>query len=116
MKPPCERNVEIKVVLGSDDEFSKRIEIVKKLTSSEGELIVQKDVFFKTETGRFKLRYLQPPSKSQLIYYDRPDLEGPKLSEYDKIEIEEPEKLEKMLTLTNGIMGTVKKREMVIYA
>ncbi|XP_055387180.1 uncharacterized protein LOC129615824 [Condylostylus longicornis] len=113
MKPASERNVEIKAKIGSDEEFQKRIDIAKNLTSSIGELIIQRDVFFKSQSGRLKLRYLQPPSKSQLLYYDRPDLEGPKLSQYDKIEVDEPEKLEKILATTNGIIGIVKKERLL---
>lgn len=107
--PADERNIEIKARVGSDDEFDKRIEIAKTLTKSSGEVIVQRDVFFNSQSGRLKLRYLQPPARSQLVYYDRPDVAGPKLSKFNKIEVDEPEVLEKILTQSNGAKGIVAK-------
>ena len=109
--PADERNIEIKARIGSDEEFEKRVEIAKKLTNnSAGELIVQRDVFFNTKNGRFKLRYLQPPARSQLVYYERPDVAGPKLSKFNKTELDEPEVMEKILSQTNGILGVLAKR------
>ncbi|XP_073847092.1 uncharacterized protein [Musca autumnalis] len=109
--PADERNIEIKARVGSDEEFARRVEIAKNLTKSEseGETIVQRDVFFNSQSGRLKLRYLQPPAKSQLVYYDRPDVAGPKLSKFNKIEVDDPEILEKILTLSNGAKGIVAK-------
>lgn len=107
--PADERNIEIKARVGSDEEFAKRVEIAKSLTNSAGETIVQRDVFFNSQSGRLKLRYLQPPAKSQLVYYDRPDVAGPKLSKFNKIEVDEPEVLEKILSQSNGSKGIVAK-------
>ncbi|XP_013100726.2 uncharacterized protein LOC106082645 [Stomoxys calcitrans] len=107
--PADERNIEIKARVGSDEEFTKRVEIAKTLTKSNGEVIVQRDVFFNSQSGRLKLRYLQPPARSQLVYYDRPDVAGPKLSKFNKIEVDEPEVLEKILTQSNGAKGIVAK-------
>ena len=51
-----------------------------------------------------------------MIHYDRPDTEGPKLSTYDKIDTNEPELLEKILTNSIGIKGEVRKtRHLFIY-
>lgn len=114
--PADERNIEIKARIGADEEFQRRIDIAKKLTNSEGELIVQRDVFFNSQTGRFKLRYLQPPARSQLVYYDRPDVAGPKLSKFNKTELDEPEVMEKILSQTNGVRGVLaKKRYLFMY-
>lgn len=104
------RNIEIKARIPSDEEFQRRVEVAKGLTKTDGELLVQKDVFFKSEMGRFKLRYLEHCGQAQLVYYNRPDVSGPKLSEFHVIPIEEPEVLEKMLTATNGTRGILKKK------
>ncbi|KAM7342818.1 uncharacterized protein ACRADG_010099 [Cochliomyia hominivorax] len=115
-EPADERNIEIKARIRSDEEFERRVAIAKKLTNSEGELIVQRDVFFNTQQGRFKLRYLQPPARSQLVYYDRPDVTGPKLSKFNKTELDEPEVMEKILRQTNGVRGILaKKRYLFMY-
>lgn len=53
------RNIEIKARISNNTDFKDRIQIAKELTSTEGELIKQHDVFFKTTTNRLKLRYLE---------------------------------------------------------
>lgn len=58
------RNVEIKAQLaGGADGFQRRVDIARRLTGSEGELIRQRDVFFRAEKGRLKLRYLEVSKK-----------------------------------------------------
>lgn len=114
--PPYERNIEIKARVGSEEEFERRIAIAKILTNSCGELIEQRDVFFNTKNGRFKLRYLQPPARSQLVWYERPDVAGPKLSKFNATELDQPEIMEKILQHTNGVLGVVaKKRYLFMY-
>lgn len=44
-----------------------------------------------------------------LVQYDRPDISGPKLSEFDVLDIAEPVKLDRMLTNSLGVLGEVKK-------
>ncbi|XP_055912426.1 uncharacterized protein LOC129946317 [Eupeodes corollae] len=113
--PADKRNIEIKARVGSDSEFEAKVNIAKKLTSSEGELLVQKDVFFNSQTGRLKLRFTEN-AKAMLVYYERPDVAGPKLSKFNIITVEEPEVLEKMLTASNGAKGVLKKhRYLFIY-
>ncbi|KAM8718430.1 hypothetical protein ACLKA7_001612 [Drosophila subpalustris] len=110
-----QRNVEIKArIPGGVDEFERRLDVAKKLTGAGGELIVQRDVFFKSpQGGRLKLRYLEAPARSQLVYYDRPDVAGPKLSKYNKIEVDEPAVLEKILRQSNGTLGVLAKRRLL---
>ncbi|XP_067637122.1 uncharacterized protein [Eurosta solidaginis] len=115
-----EKNIEIKARVGSDEEFQHRVQIARDLTKTIGEFINQKDVFFnilgKSDVGRFKLRYLRPPTPSQLIYYERPSQAGPKLSTYNKTNVENPALLEKILAKSNGIKGTLEKqRHLFLY-
>lgn len=110
--PADQRNVEVKArIPGGQEGFAGRLDIARKLTGvPEAELIVQRDVFFQSPLGgRLKLRYLQPPARSQLVYYDRPDVAGPKLSKFNKIEVDEPEVLEKILRQSNGTLGVLAK-------
>lgn len=44
-----------------------------------------------------------------LVQYSRPDVSGPKLSEFDVLAVTEPEKLDRMLTNSLGVIGEVKK-------
>ncbi|KAH8416729.1 hypothetical protein KR222_000279 [Zaprionus bogoriensis] len=113
--PPDQRNVEIKArIPGGREEFQRRLKVAEQLTESAGELIVQRDVFFHSPLGgRLKLRYLPAPARSQLVYYDRPDVAGPKLSKFNKIEIDEPAVLEKILGQSNGPLGVLAKRRLL---
>ncbi len=55
-------------------------------------------------------------TKSQLIQYQRPDTEGPKLSQFLILETDEPDKLHQMLEASIGIKGEVIKiRHLFIY-
>lgn len=53
---PLKRNIEIKARISNDAGFQKRIEIAKKLASTQGEILKQRDVFYKVNSGRLKLR------------------------------------------------------------
>ncbi|KAG4067317.1 hypothetical protein HA402_000308 [Bradysia odoriphaga] len=108
------RNIEIKARITDGTEFERKVEIAKKLTTNYS-VIKQSDVFFNVTTGRLKLRFLEN-TKSQLIQYQRPDVEGPKLSQFTILQTDEPEKLCQMLTACIGIKGeVVKTRHLFIY-
>jgi predicted adenylyl cyclase CyaB len=71
-------------------------------------VIPQEDTFFHTEQGRLKLR-LFAPDQGQLIYYTRPDREGPKRSDYHIFHTSDPDNLKRVLELAYGIRGVVRK-------
>ncbi|XP_052850389.1 uncharacterized protein LOC128261019 [Drosophila gunungcola] len=111
--PADQRNVEVKArIPGGAEGFEKRLFLARKLSGGQdAQLIEQRDVFFESPLGgRLKLRYLPAPSRSQLVYYDRPDVAGPKLSKFNKTEVDEPEVLEKILRQSNGALGVLAKR------
>ena len=80
----------------------------EKLSDTPVEVIPQEDIFFNVPHGRLKLRVLAP-DRGQLIYYTRPDQEGPKRSDYHIAYTSDPENLKRVLDLANGIRGVVKK-------
>lgn len=51
----------------------------------------------------------QDYSVSELIYYERPDIEGPKLSIYSKCNVPHGADLLNVLSMSLGIRGLVKK-------
>uniref|UniRef100_A0A182MDM1 CYTH domain-containing protein n=1 Tax=Anopheles culicifacies TaxID=139723 RepID=A0A182MDM1_9DIPT len=106
------RNVELKAKIHGEDAFAHRVAIAKKLTGTDGTVITQNDVFFNASKGRLKLRYLTH-KKSELISYDRPDVTGPKLSLYSKMDIDEPECLEQILSETIGVRGKLDKKRLL---
>lgn len=98
-------NIEIKARIRDFDEIRQRAEA---LSNTPVQVIPQEDIFFNTDTGRLKLRILAS-DRAQLIYYTRPDQEGPKRSDYHISETADPENLKITLRLAYGIRGTVKK-------
>jgi len=72
------------------------------------EIIPQEDTFFNTDKGRLKLRVLAP-DRGTLIYYERPDQDGPKRSDYHLAETRDPENLKRTLSLALGVRGVVRK-------
>ena len=98
-------NIEIKARVRNFEEMRQRAE---KLSDMALQVIPQEDTFFNTEMGRLKLRVFAP-ERGQLIFYARPDQEGPKRSDYHIYETADPENLKRVLELTYGIRGVVRK-------
>jgi predicted adenylyl cyclase CyaB len=80
---------------------------VEKLSDMPVQVITQQDIFFNTAQGRLKLRVLA--DHAELIYYTRPDQEGPKRSEYHIAKSDDPENLKRVLELAYGLRGEVRK-------
>ncbi len=100
------RNVEIKA----------RIESVAALAPTAGVLadsgpltIFQDDTFFFCPNGRMKLRKLSD-TEGELIFYQRPDQAGPKVSSYFLAPTSSPEALREMLALAYGVIGRIRKK------
>ncbi|HUH95825.1 MAG TPA: class IV adenylate cyclase [Anaerolineales bacterium] len=98
-------NIEIKARARDFAELKRRAEA---LSDSTLEVIPQEDTFFVTLQGRLKLRVLAP-ARAQLVYYERPDREGPKRSDYFIFNTDDPENLKRVLELALGIRGVVRK-------
>ncbi|GAB4459282.1 MAG: class IV adenylate cyclase [Anaerolineales bacterium] len=98
-------NIEIKARARNFDAIKARAE---KLSNAPAEIILQEDTFFHVPHGRLKLRLLAP-NRGQLIYYTRPDQQGPKRSDYHIAETTDPQALKRVLELACGIRGVVKK-------
>ncbi len=98
-------NIEIKARARNFDEIRRRAE---ELSDVPVDVIPQEDIFFNTPQGRLKLRILSE-DRGQLIYYTRPDQEGPKRSDYHIFHTAEPADLKRVLELAYGIRGIVRK-------
>ena len=98
-------NIEIKARVPDPTALQQR---AAALSDTPLELIPQEDTFYKVPHGRLKLRQLAP-NRAQLVYYERPDREGPKHSNYFIFETDSPEALKQVLSLALGVRGVVRK-------
>ncbi len=98
-------NVEIKARVRDFAALEKRAAL---LSDSPVQVICQEDTFFYTPRGRLKLRQLSA-EHGQLVYYERPDLNGPKRSDYLIFETPDPEGLKTVLSLALGVRGVIRK-------
>ncbi|XP_030763593.1 uncharacterized protein LOC115888141 [Sitophilus oryzae] len=99
------RNVEIKAKV-------KNIVILlqkAKEISQSSDILKQHDTFYNTTKGRLKLRRFTDSGNGELIFYDRPDTEGPKLSVFKKANVEDIDNLNQVLTEALGSKNEVKK-------
>jgi predicted adenylyl cyclase CyaB len=100
------KNIEIKARL---DNIEIQRNIAAQLSKSSPTIIYQEDVFFKTNSGRLKLRFFKDGT-GELISYHRTDKSGPKASEYFIFKTNNPVELKKILKNSLGILQTVKKK------
>ncbi|HEX2992943.1 MAG TPA: class IV adenylate cyclase [Anaerolineales bacterium] len=98
-------NIEIKARARDFEGIKSRAE---ELSDAPVQIIPQEDIFFNVVKGRLKLRILSP-DQAQLIFYTRPDQEGPKRSEYHLTHSSDPVNLKRVLELAYGIRGVVRK-------
>lgn len=99
------QNIEIKA---RAHDFKLQRELAEGLSDQPRVILIQEDTFFVTPQGRLKLREF-PDAAAQLIYYNRVDSEGPKLSEYFITETNDGPGLKLILEKTYGTRQVVKK-------
>ncbi|MFT5135306.1 MAG: adenylate cyclase class IV [Arenicella sp.] len=99
------QNIEIKA---RANDFQLQGLLAEKMSDTPPETLVQLDTFFKVEHGRLKLREF-PDGPAQLIFYQRSDVPGPKLSDYQITESLDPEGLKKILSNAYTTIATVAK-------
>jgi len=112
---PCfcmARNIEIKAQLDQLDGYLTK---AKALADSGPIEIVQDDTFFDCPRGRLKLRTFSVTS-GELIFYQRPDLSGPKQSVYSIAPTTSPGLLHDLLAQAYGEIGRVRKTRTLFLA
>ncbi|XP_057666503.1 uncharacterized protein LOC130900130 isoform X2 [Diorhabda carinulata] len=106
------RNVEIKAKVRNINDL---IERANSLNPERSEIIKQYDTFYNVSHGRLKMRKFEN-NTGELIYYDRPDTEGPKVSTFKKASINVSiDDLTSVLEEALGIKNIVRKvRKMLL--
>ena len=107
--PGTTRNVEIKAAV---KDFVRVTAALTALSPGLPTRLAQEDTFFLTPRGRLKLRKLAP-AVGELIYYQRPDVAGPRESAYAVVKTTEPDRLRDLLAAAYGIVGVVRKQRTV---
>ena len=100
------RNVEIKARLASITAIEPK---VAALADTGPTPIAQDDSFFHCPYGRLKLRVFADGT-GELIAYERSDTAGPKLSDYVRAPVAEPEAMREALTRACGLRSLVVKQ------
>jgi predicted adenylyl cyclase CyaB len=106
MSSPLSRNLELKARCAGLDEVRA---VVRRLGARPAGTLRQVDTFFRAPHGRLKLR-VPDDGPAELIWYDRPDLPGPRASHYHLVQIQDPSGLESALAAALGVRGKVHKR------
>lgn len=99
------RNIEIKARIENVEALATRVAAVADHGPIE---IRQDDTFFTCERGRLKLRAFSA-TEGQLIFYQRPNQQGPKECRYVIAPTAEPEALREALSLAYGQIGRIRK-------
>ncbi|KAK8722762.1 hypothetical protein OTU49_012021 [Cherax quadricarinatus] len=107
------RNVEIKALVRDVVKLHER---AAQLSGSKGHVLHQEDTFFNSPNGRLKLRVVKDEME-ELIYYERPDQDGPKCSDYVKVSGNVGELSGDLCTLLRRCLGTkgVVKKTRTLY-
>jgi adenylate cyclase class IV len=103
------RNVEIKARIADLDAMRAR---VRSLSAAPGALLNQTDTFFVVPNGRLKLREFADGS-GELIFYDRRNRRGPKLSIYTRVACPQVSELRELFRRLLPVRGTVANRREV---
>jgi len=103
------RNIEIKATAEDPAALQSRVEAIADQRPTE---LHQVDTFFRSSTGRLKLREFGD-SPAELIYYRRSNVAGPKESSYLVAPVPDPEALKQLLDASNGTLGVVNKRRLL---
>lgn len=99
------RNIEIKARLA---DLADARGVAARIADRHAGLRRQRDTYFSCSHGRLKLRE-ETPGGARLIWYVRPDEEGPKQSDYRLVEVADGPALRAALTAALGKVGVVEK-------
>ena len=88
LKPQETTIVELKAKVDNLEPFRKKLESLK---AEYVGVFRQTDTYYEVPQGRLKLRETEGENGAQLVYYERPDVEGPKQSQGFLIELPKPQ-------------------------
>ncbi len=102
-------NIEIKARINGLDSMKTKLE---ELTAGEPTQLLQEDIYYDSPRGRLKLRR-ENSARTELIYYARNDISGPKHSTYLISPVSDFDATHNLLKLAFGVAAKVKKTRIV---
>ncbi|NDV23045.1 class IV adenylate cyclase [Desulfovibrio sp. JC022] len=103
-------NIEIKAHVSAPENLMQK---VKQLCGHHDDLLLQKDIFYRLQSYRIKLRNVN--GTSELIIYKRDNSTEPKQSSYLRIPIAFPEYTHKILNAILGTRGIIEKKRTLFF-
>jgi homotetrameric cytidine deaminase len=104
------RNVELKAV---DPDPARSLAVARDLGAEDRGILRQRDTYFRTRSGRLKLRE-EEPGGATLIQYDRPDAAQARESRYRLTAVPDPEELRASLDAALGTLVVVDKERRLL--
>jgi homotetrameric cytidine deaminase len=106
------RNVELKAI---DPDPARSLAAARELGAEDHGILRQRDTYFRTRSGRLKLRE-QEPGGATLIQYDRPDAAQARESRYRLSAVPDPDELRASLDAALGTLVVVdKERHLLLW-
>jgi len=106
------RNIEIKARAHQFDQLLAR---AAALTTEPPLIFRQQDFFYDVPNGRLKLRQFDNNTPPELIFYQRDDRDGPKVSYYSRSPVTNPEAMHALLAQALNTRGIVNKERHVYF-
>ena len=100
------RNIELKARIADADAARK---LAEAIAAERLGIEQQVDTYFHCRNGRLKLREIDGQA-ARLIWYARPDTQGPKPSDYQIVPVSDAGRLKDVLTVALGTRAIVEKR------
>ena len=102
-------NIEIKVRVA---DLPRTQALAAAISGTPPQTLQQRDTFFRCGNGRLKLRELETGA-SELIFYDRANVTGAKLSDYEIAQVADSDALRHVLRRALGVTQVVEKTRLL---
>jgi predicted adenylyl cyclase CyaB len=104
-------NIEIKALV---EDAQHLMELIETSCGRPSDTLIQKDIFYRLKRSRLKMRNVN--GHSELIYYNRANTSGPKLSKYIRLPIVFPGIVHFVLKRILGVRGVVQKKRVLFFS
>lgn len=104
-------NIEIKALVEDAQHLRK---LMETSCGQPSDVLIQKDIFYRLNSSRLKMRNVN--GHSEIIYYNRANTSGPKLSKYFRLPIVFPSIVHFVLKKILGVRGVVNKKRVLFFS